>query len=60
MYDMVLRTLPVPTLMDPHNLVAFFALLLHLHRVGFPGHWLSEFLARVLGGSMVSDIEPCG
>lgn len=42
----------------PHNLVAFFALLLHLHRVGFPGHWLSEFLARVLSGSMVSDIEP--
>ncbi|KAI0649800.1 hypothetical protein C8Q79DRAFT_923284 [Trametes meyenii] len=42
----------------PHTLVAFFGLLVHLHRVGFPAHWLSEFLARVLSGSMVSDIAP--
>ncbi|KAI0357702.1 hypothetical protein OH77DRAFT_1421794 [Trametes cingulata] len=42
----------------PHNLVAFFGLLMHLHRVGFPAHWLSEFLGRVLSGSMVSDIAP--
>ncbi|KAH9903204.1 hypothetical protein C8Q73DRAFT_673716 [Cubamyces lactineus] len=42
----------------PHNLVAFFGLLMHLHRVGFPAHWLSDFLARVLSGSMVSDIPP--
>ncbi|KAI0672184.1 hypothetical protein C8Q78DRAFT_971990 [Trametes maxima] len=42
----------------PHTLVAFFGLLMHLHRVGFPAHWLSEFLARVLSGSMVSDIAP--
>ncbi|KAI9060061.1 hypothetical protein FKP32DRAFT_1656899 [Trametes sanguinea] len=42
----------------PHNLVAFFALVLYLHRVGYPGHWLSEFMARVLSGSMVSDIAP--
>ncbi|KAI0329760.1 hypothetical protein GY45DRAFT_1279063 [Cubamyces sp. BRFM 1775] len=40
----------------PHNLVAFVGLLMHLHRVGFPAHWLSDFLARVLSGSMVSDI----
>ena len=42
----------------PHNLVAFFGLLMHLHRVGFPAHWLSDFLARVLSGGMVSDIPP--
>ncbi|KAI0357701.1 hypothetical protein OH77DRAFT_1475432 [Trametes cingulata] len=42
----------------PHNLVAFFGLLMHLHRVGFPAHWLSDFLGRVLSGSMVSDIAP--
>ncbi|KAI0357688.1 hypothetical protein OH77DRAFT_1421780 [Trametes cingulata] len=42
----------------PHNLVAFFSLLLYLHRVGYPAHWLSEFMARVLSGSMVSDIAP--
>ncbi|KAH9848533.1 hypothetical protein C2E23DRAFT_785783 [Lenzites betulinus] len=42
----------------PNNLVAFFGLLMHLHRVGFPAHWLSDFLARILSGSMVSDIAP--
>ncbi|KAI0649816.1 hypothetical protein C8Q79DRAFT_997836 [Trametes meyenii] len=42
----------------PHNLTAFFGLLLYLHRVGYPTHWLSEFLARILSGSMVSDIPP--
>ncbi|KAI0366582.1 hypothetical protein BV20DRAFT_971762 [Pilatotrama ljubarskyi] len=42
----------------PHNLVAFFSLLLYLHRVGYPPHWLSEFIARVLSGSMMSDIAP--
>ncbi|KAL1948087.1 hypothetical protein VTO73DRAFT_12162 [Trametes versicolor] len=40
----------------PHNLTAFFALLFYLHHVGYPAHWLPEFLARVLSGSMVSDI----
>lgn len=42
----------------PHNLVAFFELLMHLHRVGYPAHWLSDFLARVLSGRMLSDIAP--
>ncbi|KAI0649827.1 hypothetical protein C8Q79DRAFT_1033643 [Trametes meyenii] len=53
------RSPPRPyTVRLPHNLVAFFGLLVHLRRVGFPGHWLSGFLARVLSGSMVSDIAP--
>ncbi len=42
----------------PHNLVAFFGILMYLHRMGYPGHWLSDFLARILTGSMVSDIPP--
>ena len=42
----------------PHNLVAFFGLLMYLDRVGYPGHWLSDFLARVLSGRMVSDVRP--
>ncbi|KAI0672199.1 hypothetical protein C8Q78DRAFT_971550 [Trametes maxima] len=42
----------------PHNLTAFFALLLYLPRVGYPIHWLSEFITRVLSGSMVSNIPP--
>ena len=42
----------------PHNLVAFFGLLMYLHRVGYPGHWLSDFLSRVLSGRMLSDVVP--
>ncbi len=41
----------------PHNLVAFFAILMYLHRIGYPAHWLSEFLARILSGKMHSDIR---
>lgn len=53
------RTQPSPNNVRlPHNLVAFFGLLMHLHRVGFPAHWLSDFLARVLSGRMLSDIAP--
>ncbi|KAI0672209.1 hypothetical protein C8Q78DRAFT_1188078 [Trametes maxima] len=53
------RSAPRPyTVRLPHNLVAFFGLLIHLRRVGFPGHWLSGFLARVLNGSMISEIAP--
>ena len=50
---------PAPTnIRLPHNLVAFFGLLMHLHRVGYPGHWLSDFMSRVLSGQMLSDIPP--
>ncbi|EIW52006.1 uncharacterized protein TRAVEDRAFT_53988 [Trametes versicolor FP-101664 SS1] len=52
--------LPPENVRLPNNLVAFFGLLVHLHRVGFPAHWLSGFLARMLSGSMVSDIAPYG
>ncbi|KAI1786363.1 hypothetical protein LXA43DRAFT_1034112 [Ganoderma leucocontextum] len=41
----------------PHNLVAFFAILMYLHRIGYPAHWLSEFLARILSGKVHSDIR---
>ncbi|KAJ7777182.1 hypothetical protein B0H16DRAFT_1360889 [Mycena metata] len=42
----------------PNNLVAFIALLLHLRGVGYPAHWLSDFLQTVLSGSLVTDIAP--
>ncbi|OBZ76423.1 hypothetical protein A0H81_03125 [Grifola frondosa] len=42
----------------PHSVSTLFRLLIHLHRVGFPGHWLSEFVGRVLSGSLVTDIAP--
>ncbi|KAI0634386.1 hypothetical protein C8Q77DRAFT_1217561 [Trametes polyzona] len=42
----------------PNNLHSFFGLLIHLHGVGYPAHWLADFLSRVLSGSMVSDTAP--
>ena len=53
------ESLPSPqNIRLPHTLVAFFGVIMHLHRVGYPGHWLSEFLGRILGGEFVSDIVP--
>ncbi|RDX52492.1 hypothetical protein OH76DRAFT_1480607 [Lentinus brumalis] len=53
------RTEPPPcNIRLPHNLVAFFGLLMYLSRIGYPGHWLSEFVARIFSGRMVSDIPP--
>lgn len=42
----------------PNNLVAFFNLLVHLSSVGFPSHWLSDFVSTILSGSLVTDIAP--
>ncbi|KAJ7147614.1 hypothetical protein C8R43DRAFT_1010132 [Mycena crocata] len=42
----------------PNNLVAFVALLIHLRHVGYPAHWLSEFLQAVLSGTLLTDIAP--
>ncbi|RDX52493.1 hypothetical protein OH76DRAFT_161993 [Lentinus brumalis] len=42
----------------PHNIVAFFGILMYLSRIGYPGHWLSEFLERILSGRMVSNVTP--
>ncbi|TCD63142.1 hypothetical protein EIP91_005901 [Steccherinum ochraceum] len=42
----------------PNNLTAFIVLVLHLHSVGFPSHWLSGFLSSVLANNLVSDVAP--
>ncbi|KAJ6568362.1 hypothetical protein DFH09DRAFT_1155208 [Mycena vulgaris] len=42
----------------PNNLVAFIALLMHLRGVGYPAHWMGEFLQTVLCGQLVTDIAP--
>ncbi|KAJ7609070.1 hypothetical protein FB45DRAFT_945295 [Roridomyces roridus] len=42
----------------PNNLVAFVALLMHLSSIGYPGHWLGEFLQNVLEGRLTTDIAP--
>ena len=42
----------------PNNLVAFIDLLVYLDGVGFPGHWLSDFIWSVLADNLVTDIAP--
>ncbi|PBK94360.1 hypothetical protein ARMGADRAFT_1062580 [Armillaria gallica] len=42
----------------PNNLAVFVDLQLHLHKVGFPPHWLADFLGRVLSNDLVTDIAP--
>lgn len=41
-----------------NNLVAFIGLLVHLHSVGFPAHWLSEFLHNVIHDKLTTDVTP--
>ncbi|KAJ6520693.1 hypothetical protein DFH09DRAFT_1426866 [Mycena vulgaris] len=40
----------------PNNLIAFVHLLIHLHGVGYPAHWLSEFMQTVLSDSLTTDV----
>jgi len=42
----------------PNNLVAFIDLLAYLHGVGFPGHWLSDFMQTILANDLVTNIAP--
>ncbi|GAW05069.1 hypothetical protein LENED_006903 [Lentinula edodes] len=44
--------------MYPNNLVPFLNILLHLQTVGFPSHWLSEFLHDVLHDRLMSTATP--
>ncbi|KAE9983145.1 hypothetical protein EG328_010229 [Venturia inaequalis] len=34
----------------PLNLTAFFRILVHLHEMGYPGHWLAEVVSSILTG----------
>ena len=38
-----------------NNPVAFFLLLLYLHSIGYPSHWLSEFLQGVLRNDLTTE-----
>lgn len=42
----------------PNNLVAFVELLIHLLGVGFPAHWLADFLQSLLSDSLTTDVAP--
>jgi hypothetical protein len=42
----------------PNNINAFFHVLVHLHRVGFPSHWIGDFMHSVVSDTLVTDIKP--
>ncbi|KJA21534.1 hypothetical protein HYPSUDRAFT_41905 [Hypholoma sublateritium FD-334 SS-4] len=42
----------------PNNLGAFMHVLMHLHRVGFPPHWIGDFMQSVVSNNLVTSLEP--
>ncbi|EED17045.1 hypothetical protein TSTA_021060 [Talaromyces stipitatus ATCC 10500] len=40
------------------NLTYFFDLLIHLHSIGYPAHWLADVLAKILGDGVNSSPSP--
>ncbi|RDB21926.1 hypothetical protein Hypma_010914 [Hypsizygus marmoreus] len=42
----------------PNNLVSFINLLVYLGRVGYPSHWLGDFLQTIISGTIITDIVP--
>jgi hypothetical protein len=42
----------------PNGLSAFFGLLLHLNDVGYPSHWLGDFVSSVIADNVVTELAP--
>lgn len=40
----------------PNSLAAFVELLVHLHAVGYPTHWLSDFVSIMLTDALTTDV----
>ncbi|KAG2006762.1 hypothetical protein CC2G_014507 [Coprinopsis cinerea AmutBmut pab1-1] len=40
------------------TLGGFFELLVHLHRVGFPGHWMGDFVGDLVEGRIETRVRP--
>ncbi|KAJ7494865.1 hypothetical protein B0H11DRAFT_2227626 [Mycena galericulata] len=52
------RKNPIAKIIMPSTFVTFIHLLIHLHKVGYPGHWLSDFLHNLLSNNLVTNILP--
>ncbi|KAJ7891947.1 hypothetical protein B0H13DRAFT_2529459 [Mycena leptocephala] len=48
----------VAKIITPSTIVTFIHLLIHLHKIGYPGHWLSDFLQNLMSNNLVTDILP--
>ncbi|KAF8968697.1 hypothetical protein BDZ97DRAFT_324231 [Flammula alnicola] len=42
----------------PNNLNSLFRLLVHLEKVGFPSHWLGEFVQMIVTDSLITSMKP--
>ncbi|KAF8878264.1 hypothetical protein CPB84DRAFT_1794242 [Gymnopilus junonius] len=42
----------------PGNLNTFLNTLVHLQRVGYPPHWIGDFLQFILSDNLVTDVQP--
>lgn len=40
------------------NLTSFFDMLIHLHEIGYPAHWLTDILAKILGDGVNASPSP--
>ena len=50
---------PPPSKVEmPNNLGAFMHVLAHLRRVGFPAHWIGDFMHSVVTDTLVTALEP--
>ena len=43
---------------SPCTLVVFFRLLMHLHSIGYPSHWLSTVLGSILADNVLTSARP--
>lgn len=43
----------LPTL----NLSIYFRVLIHLHQIGYPAHWLAEILASIIENNVISSVR---
>ncbi|KDR74060.1 hypothetical protein GALMADRAFT_269552 [Galerina marginata CBS 339.88] len=42
----------------PNNLNAYLHVLVHLSRVGFPSHWIGDFLQSLVSNNLITDLQP--
>ncbi|THX55784.1 hypothetical protein D6D06_04705 [Aureobasidium pullulans] len=53
------RQVPAMTLINsPFNLTVLFRVIMHLRKVGYPSHWLSEILGTIIGGTIDTKAFP--
>lgn len=46
------------TIYSPLNITTIFRVIMHLHELGYPAHWLGGFLSSVLGGKITTNARP--